>query len=88
MGCRGLYFAITDEQRSKLLSLTSDDEKLDFYKEAIEGAWEDRFVQETDKAWDAFIGAWGIFRPTHLGSILRIGRIGHLPGRKTTEPIR
>ena len=36
MGCRGIYFAITDEQRSKLLSLTSDEERLDYYKEAIE----------------------------------------------------
>jgi hypothetical protein len=67
MGCRGIYFAITDEQRSKLLSLTSDEERLDYYKEAIEIDTEHRFLQETDKAWDAIHRCLGDFPPNTPG---------------------
>ena len=53
MGCLGVHFALTNEQRDKLLSFDSDEARIDYVREDIEEAWEDEFVQETDKAWDA-----------------------------------
>lgn len=50
MACRGVHFAIDDQQAQRLLGAEDDDELLEIVEE-IEEAWEAAF--ETDKAWDA-----------------------------------
>lgn len=50
MGCRGVHFAIDDQQARRLLGAEDDDELLEMVEE-IEERWEAAF--ETDKAWDA-----------------------------------
>ena len=47
----GVHFVLTDEQRAKLLSLESDEARLDYLQEDIEQAWDESNVYETDKAW-------------------------------------
>lgn len=54
MGCRGVHFALTDEQAARLMETPgSDDESLMAFVEEIENAWDREWLQETDKAWDA-----------------------------------
>ena len=55
MACRGVHFAITDEDLSALRSAGTDDALIEFVQEVIEQRWEKDagFVCETDKAWDA-----------------------------------
>jgi hypothetical protein len=50
MGCRGVHFAINDQQVERLLGAEDDDELVEIVEE-IEEEWEAVF--ETDKAWDA-----------------------------------
>jgi uncharacterized protein DUF1877 len=52
MACRGVLFAIDDDTTKRLLAAESDDDVMEIV-EAIEEEWEDDFVEETDKAWDA-----------------------------------
>ena len=56
MACRGVHFALTDQQVQKLVSLASDGERLVYVQEEIEeellGGSTD-WAYETDKAWDA-----------------------------------
>jgi hypothetical protein len=52
MSARGVHFAVTPAQAKQLLAAKSD-RKLKELVEAIEEAWEEPFVVETDKAWDA-----------------------------------
>jgi hypothetical protein len=52
MSARGVHFAVTSVQEKALLAAKSD-RKLMGLVEEIEEAWEERFVCETDKAWDA-----------------------------------
>jgi hypothetical protein len=54
MGCLGVHFAITEEQMGRLLKAArrGDDEVLEVVSE-IEEAWQERHLDETDKAWDA-----------------------------------
>lgn len=52
MGCRGVHFAITDEDLAALRLAGSDEAVMEIV-EAIEERWDDGFVCETDKAWDA-----------------------------------
>jgi transcriptional/translational regulatory protein YebC/TACO1 len=55
MACRGVHFAITDEQARSLFEAEDEDsdEKVREVIEEIEEAWDEEFTQETDKAWDA-----------------------------------
>lgn len=53
MACRGVFFALTPEQKDHLLALTSDQERLEYVQEVIEEAWDEEHLYETDKAWDA-----------------------------------
>jgi hypothetical protein len=59
MACRGVHFALTDEQASRLMDTPGmDDEHLMAFVEEIEEGpdgegWDAEWVQETDKAWDA-----------------------------------
>jgi len=52
MSARAVHFAVTTAQAKALLAARSD-RKLMALVEAIEEAWEEPFVAETDKAWDA-----------------------------------
>src|SRR6516165_1028870 len=52
MSARGVHFAVTPAQEKALLTAKSD-RKLMELVEGIEEAWEEPFVCETDKAWDA-----------------------------------
>jgi len=54
MACRGVHFALTAEQASRLMDNPDfDDNELMTFVEEIEGAWDKDWLQETDKAWDA-----------------------------------
>jgi hypothetical protein len=52
MSARGVHFAVTPMQEKTLLGAKSDRKLMDLVEE-IEEAWEEPFVCETDKAWDA-----------------------------------
>ncbi len=52
MACRGVFFAITDEQAAGLLAADGDD-ALMAVVEAIEDAWDKDNLAECDKSWDA-----------------------------------
>ena len=51
MGYRGVHFAITDDEESRILS-AKDDEAVYDVVESIEEKWDKEHLQETDKAWD------------------------------------
>jgi hypothetical protein len=54
MGCLGVHFAIMPDQEAKLLAVAGDDEAvLGVIEEEIEAAWDQEWLCETDKAWDA-----------------------------------
>src|SRR5215831_2814708 len=52
MSARGVHFAVTPAQEKRLLASKSDRKLMELVEE-IEEAWEEPFVVETDKAWDA-----------------------------------
>jgi hypothetical protein len=51
MGSRGVHFAISEDQATRLLEAEDDDVLVEIVQEEIEEAWELAF--ESDKAWDA-----------------------------------
>jgi len=53
MACRGVFFALSSEQKEHLLALDSDEKRLDYIQEEIEEVWDEEHLLETDKAWDA-----------------------------------
>jgi|ERR1700733_8736764 len=53
MACRGLHFAITSADSGRLLAASSADEVLSIIQDDIEEKWDDTWLYETDKAWDA-----------------------------------
>ena len=59
MGCLGVHFALTMEHASRLLDMPGmdDDGLMAFVEDMEEGAdgkgWDEEWVQETDKSWDA-----------------------------------
>ena len=53
MAARGVYFALTPEQKQGLLAQEDDESRVTFLIEKIEGSWDEEYLQETDKAWDA-----------------------------------
>ncbi|GHC12684.1 DUF1877 family protein [Cerasicoccus arenae] len=55
MACRGVHFAITDDDLKALRAAESDEALIEIIQEEIEERWEKDagFVCETDKAWDA-----------------------------------
>lgn len=53
MACRGVFFAITEDQKSQLLSASSDEERLSIILNDIEEQWDENWLAEMDKAWDA-----------------------------------
>jgi len=54
MACRGVLFAITQEEAQRLRAAAGNDEAvLNIVQEEIEQAWDEAHLCETDKAWDA-----------------------------------
>ena len=54
MACRGVLFAITENQAQQLRAACGDDAAvLRIIQDEIEQAWDEAHLCETDKAWDA-----------------------------------
>ena len=53
MACRGVLFALTDEEVARLRGAKSDDEVLGIVQDEIEQRWDQEHLEECDKAWDA-----------------------------------
>lgn len=54
MACRGVHFALTDEQASRLMETPDENnEFLMTFVEEVESQWDEEWLQETDKSWDA-----------------------------------
>jgi hypothetical protein len=52
MACRGVYFALTEEQAARVLAAENDDALMAVIEE-VEEAWDEENLGECDKAWDA-----------------------------------
>ena len=53
MVCRGVHFALTPEEAHRLLDETHNNEELLAVLIEIEERWDKKWLQPTDKAWDA-----------------------------------
>lgn len=54
MTCRGVHFALTDEEAKTLMQIPEgDNDRLMDFVEEIEEQWDKEWLQETDKSWDA-----------------------------------
>lgn len=54
MACRGVHFAITNEEAQRLKNAAGNDaEVLTIVQDEIEQAWDEEHLCQTDKAWDA-----------------------------------
>lgn len=53
MSYRGVHFAITDVDLTSLLRASSDSDLLGFISDNIEERWDEEWLVQTDKAWDA-----------------------------------
>jgi hypothetical protein len=53
MGCRGVHFALDEADAARIGALTSDASLLEFIQEEIEERWDEEWLEQTDKAWDA-----------------------------------
>jgi hypothetical protein len=54
MACRGVHFALSAGEQQRLLAAAGDDDAvLSVILEDIEQRWDNDWLQETDKAWDA-----------------------------------
>jgi hypothetical protein len=53
MSARGVHFAVTAEQLAQMLDAVGDDDRVVSIVEDIEEAWDEDFLAESDKAWDA-----------------------------------
>ena len=76
MACRGVHFALTDEEVSKLRSFDNDSERLDWLHQEVEDRYFTEFPHfkaESDKAWDA------------MHRVLSNGELSYTDG---SEPLR
>lgn len=48
MSCRGVHFAITDEDLELLLAAQSDEELLGLVSDGIEARWDEEWLVQTD----------------------------------------
>ncbi|GAA2388938.1 YfbM family protein [Dactylosporangium salmoneum] len=71
MACRGVLFALTESQDEALVA-TRDDVEVRAFVADVEGAWDEDWLCEVDKAWDA------MHRCLSDGT-LRLGRCGGGP---------
>lgn len=53
MACRGVHFALTEEEYTKVCACKSDADLIELIQEEIEEKWDEEWLRETDKAWDA-----------------------------------
>ena len=54
MSCRGVLFALTNDEDRRLLDAAGDDDAaLALVQEEVEDRWDEPWVCELDKAWDA-----------------------------------
>jgi len=53
MACRGVYFALIQHDVDRLRAQPSDAKRLEIIQEEIEAAWDEEWLCEVDKAWDA-----------------------------------
>ena len=53
MSCRGVLFAIEQSESQRLRKCKNDHELVDYIQENIEEEWDEDWLCETDKAWDA-----------------------------------
>jgi hypothetical protein len=53
MPCRGVFFALTKAEETKLLSATDTDAVVEIITEEIEERWDREWLVEMDKSWDA-----------------------------------
>jgi hypothetical protein len=52
VACRGVYFALSQTQEREILAVSGDDAVMEVI-EAIEEKWDEPFLAEMDKGWDA-----------------------------------
>jgi hypothetical protein len=53
MGCLGVLFAIDKNQEKLLLKCKNDKDLVNYIQENIEKEWDENWLCETDKSWDA-----------------------------------
>lgn len=54
MACRGVLFALTEAERAKLIDIADAADDVEaFIKQEVEEKWDEDWLCETDKAWDA-----------------------------------
>lgn len=53
MACRGVFFALNDDDAQRLLAAAGDDRGHRTTVDEIEDKWDEEWLAETDKAWDA-----------------------------------
>lgn len=53
MACRGVHFSINSETMNRVLGCDNDDDLISLIQEEIEAMWDEEWLCETDKAWDA-----------------------------------
>ena len=53
MACRGVHFALTSQEDQRLLAATNDAAVVEILQEEVEERWNEEWLYETDKAWDA-----------------------------------
>ena len=53
MACRGVHFAITKIDADRLLSAPSDEAVLAIVQDDIEERWDEDWLYQSDKSWDA-----------------------------------
>lgn len=54
MACRGVHFALTDDDAKRVLEAAGDDEELvELIQEDVEARWDTNWLAQSDKAWDA-----------------------------------
>ena len=53
MACRGVHFAIAESEATRLLSADNDLGVLEIIQDEIEERWDEDWLYQTDKAWDA-----------------------------------
>ena len=53
MACRGVYFALNDDDEERLLAQNDDSRVVEIITEEIEERWEAEWLCEVDKSWDA-----------------------------------
>ena len=53
MPCRGVHFGLTSQEDQRLLAAANDAAVVEILQEEVEERWNEEWLYETDKAWDA-----------------------------------